>query len=225
MKTKNYWSLASADIISELGSGPDGLSSNRARQLLLEKGENVLDEQKPDSIIKVFFSQFCDLLIVILLIAALISMFSGNIESTIVIFLVLIMNAVLGTIQHVKAQRSLESLKQLSSPSAKVIRDGSVIEIHSKDIVPGDIIMLEAGDLIVADCRIIESFSLQVNESALTGESANVDKFNDILDNDTPLADRTNMVYSGSLVTYGRTKRMLHDLHHGAGGERSLETL
>ena len=146
MKTKNYWSLASADIISELGSGPDGLSSNRARQLLLEKGENVLDEQKPDSIIKVFFSQFCDLLIVILLIAALISMFSGNIESTIVIFLVLIMNAVLGTIQHVKAQRSLESLKQLSSPSAKVIRDGSVIEIHSKDIVPGDIIMLEAGD-------------------------------------------------------------------------------
>ena len=206
MKTKNYWSLASADIISELGSGPDGLSSNRARQLLLEKGENVLDEQKPDSIIKVFFSQFCDLLIVILLIAALISMFSGNIESTIVIFLVLIMNAVLGTIQHVKAQRSLESLKQLSSPSAKVIRDGSVIEIHSKDIVPGDIIMLEAGDLIVADCRIIESFSLQVNESALTGESANVDKFNDILDNDTPLADRTNMVYSGSLVTYGRAK-------------------
>lgn len=206
MKTKNYWSLASADIISELGSGPDGLSSNRARQLLLEKGENVLDEQKPDSIIKVFFSQFCDLLIVILLIAALISMFSGNIESTIVIFLVLIMNAVLGTIQHVKAQRSLESLKQLSSPSAKVIRDGSVMEIHSKDIVPGDIIMLEAGDLIVADCRIIESFSLQVNESALTGESANVDKFNDILDNDTPLADRTNMVYSGSLVTYGRAR-------------------
>ena len=206
MKTKNYWSLASADIISELGSGPDGLSSNRARQLLLEKGENVLDEQKPDNIIKVFFSQFCDLLIVILLIAALISMFSGNIESTIVIFLVLIMNAVLGTIQHVKAQRSLESLKQLSSPSAKVIRDGSVIEIHSKDIVPGDIIMLEAGDLIVADCRIIESFSLQVNESALTGESANVDKFNDILDNDTPLADRTNMVYSGSLVTYGRAR-------------------
>lgn len=206
MKTKNYWSHASADIISELGSGPDGLSSNRARQLLLEKGENVLDEHKPDSIIKVFFSQFCDLLIVILLIAALISMFSGNIESTIVIFLVLIMNAVLGTIQHVKAQRSLESLKQLSSPSAKVIRDGSVIEIHSKDIVPGDIIMLEAGDLIVADCRIIESFSLQVNESALTGESANVDKFNDILDNDTPLADRTNMVYSGSLVTYGRAR-------------------
>lgn len=206
MKTKNYWSLASADIISKLGSSPDGLSSNHARQLLLEKGENVLDEQKPDSIIKVFFSQFCDLLIVILLIAALISMFSGNIESTIVIFLVLIMNAVLGTIQHVKAQRSLESLKQLSSPSAKVIRDGSVIEIHSKDIVPGDIIMLEAGDLIVADCRIIESFSLQVNESALTGESANVDKFNDILSNDTPLADRTNMVYSGSLVTYGRAK-------------------
>lgn len=206
MKTKNYWSLASADIISKLGSSPDGLSSNHARQLLLEKGENVLDEQKPDSIIKVFFSQFCDLLIVILLIAALISMFSGNIESTIVIFLVLIMNAVLGTIQHIKAQRSLESLKQLSSPSAKVIRDGSVIEIHSKDIVPGDIIMLEAGDLIVADCRIIESFSLQVNESALTGESANVDKFNDILSNDTPLADRTNMVYSGSLVTYGRAK-------------------
>ena len=103
-------------------------------------------------------------------------MFSGNAESTIVILLVLVINAILGTLQHVKAQRSLDSLRQLSSPGAKVIRDGVKLEIPSKNIVPGDIVILEAGDMIVADGRILHSYSLQVNESSLTGESANVEK-------------------------------------------------
>ncbi|MBQ1587181.1 MAG: cation-translocating P-type ATPase, partial [Ruminococcus sp.] len=136
--------------------------------------------------------------------AAIVSMFSGNIESTIVIFAVIIMNAILGTAQHVKAEKSLDSLKSLSSPSAKVIRDGQKIEIDSKNVVAGDIIVLEAGDLVVADGRIIRNYSLQVNESSLTGESTNVDKNDETISGETPLADRANMVFSGSLVTYGR---------------------
>lgn len=116
------------------------------------------------------------------------------------------MNAVLGTIQHVKAQRSLESLKQLSSPCAKVIRDGVKQEVPSREIVPGDIVMLEAGDMIVADGRILHNYSLQVNESSLTGESTNVEKSDAVLEGDAALADRVNMVYSGSLVTYGRAE-------------------
>ncbi len=182
----------------------DGLSSERAQQLLEKNGKNVLDEAKKNSVLHVFLSQFADLLVIILIVAAIISMFSGNIESTIVIFAVIILNAILGTVQHVKAEKSLESLKSLSSPSAKVIRDGIKREIDSKDVVPGDIIVLEAGDLIVADGRIVNNYSLQVNESSLTGESTNVDKYDDVIEGEAPLAERGNMVFSGSLVTYGR---------------------
>ena len=132
-------------------------------------------------------------------------MLSNNVESTIVIFAVIILNAVLGTVQHFKAEQSLDSLKALSAPSAKVIRNGSKIEIHSKNVVPGDILVLEAGDLITADGRVIESYSLQVNESSLTGESLSVDKITDKIDKEeVALGDQKNMVFSGSLVTYGR---------------------
>ncbi len=187
-----------------MGVTTDGLSSERAEQLLEKNGKNVLDEAKKNSVLHVFLSQFADLLVIILIVAAIISMFSGNIESTIVIFAVIILNAILGTVQHVKAEKSLESLKSLSSPSAKVIRDGIKREIDSKDVVPGDIIVLEAGDLIVADGRIVNNYSLQVNESSLTGESTNVDKYDDVIEGEAPLAERGNMVFSGSLVTYGR---------------------
>ena len=148
--------------------------------------------------------QFCDLLVVILIIAALISMVSGNVESTVVILAVIILNAILGTVQHAKAEKSLDSLKSLSSPNAKVLRDGQKVEIPSARVVPGDILYLEAGDLVVADGRILENYSLQVNESSLTGESTNVDKSDGTLHSDCALADRANMVYSSGLVTYGR---------------------
>ena len=147
-------------------------------------------------------------------------MFSGNAESTIVILLVLVINAILGTLQHVKAQRSLDSLRQLSSPGAKVIRDGVKREFPSKDIVPGDIVVLEAGDMIVADGRILHSYSLQVNESSLTGESANVEKTDAIIEGDVALADRANMVYSGSLVTYGRAEMLVT----ATGSQRAQDT-
>lgn len=121
---------------------------------------------KKKSTLQVFLSQFADLLVIILIIAAGISMFTGNQESTLVIVAVIILNAILGTVQHKKAEKSLDSLKSLSSPTAKVMRDGQKLEIPSKDVVPGDILLLEAGDLVVADGRILNSYSLQVNESS-----------------------------------------------------------
>ncbi len=201
---KNYCLLTKEKVLEEFGVTIQGHSKEKAEALLKEKGENVLQEGERKSTLEVFLSQFADLLVIILVIAAVISMISGNVESTIVIFAVIIINAILGTVQHKKAEKTLDSLKSLSSPSAKVIRDGKKIEIHSKDVVPGDIVILEAGDMVVADGRILENFSLQVNESSLTGESTNVDKQVTDLTEGVPLADRVNMVYSGSLVTYGR---------------------
>ena len=200
----NWYQMSKQQVLEKLGVTKDGLSSQKAGELLQQNGENVLQEGKRKTALQVFFSQFADLLVIILIIAAIISMFSGNIESTIVIFAVIILNAILGTVQHIKAEKSLDSLKSLSSPNAKVIRDGQKIEIPSKNVVEGDIIVLEAGDLVVADGRIINNYSLQVNESSLTGESTNVDKNDGDISGEVPLADRTNMVYSGSLVTYGR---------------------
>ncbi len=201
---KNWYQMSREEVFEKLGITNDGLTSAKAKELLEKNGENVLQEGKKKTVLQVFLGQFADLLVIILIIAAIISIFSGNLESTIVIFAVIILNAILGTVQHVKAEKSLESLKSLSSPSAKVIRDGQKIEIDSKNVVEGDIIVLEAGDLIVADGRIINNYSLQVNESSLTGESTNVDKNEEIINGEVPLADRTNMVFSGSLVTYGR---------------------
>lgn len=206
MAQKNIWNISTEELMMQHQVTKEGLTSQQVDRIRQEKGENILQEGKKKSIFQVFISQFADLLVVILIVAAVISMFSGNVESTIVILLVLVMNAVLGTVQHVKAQRSLESLKQLSSPCAKVIRDGVKQEVPSREIVPGDIVMLEAGDMIVADGRILHNFSLQVNESSLTGESTNVEKSDAVLEGDAALADRVNMVYSGSLVTYGRAE-------------------
>ncbi len=182
----------------------NGLSKEQAERRLEQYGENSLTEEKKRSVASVFFDRFKDLLVVILLIAAIISMISGNVESTIVIIAVILLNAVLGTVQYVKAQQSLEALKALSSPHAKVIRDGVKKEVLSKEVVPGDILLLEAGDLVAADGRILENASLQINESALTGESANVDKRDTDMEGEVPLGDRVNSVYSGTLVTYGR---------------------
>lgn len=192
------------EVLQELGATREGLTSEQSDKLIEEKGENVLKEGKRKSTLQVFLSQFADVLVIILIIAAIISMFSDNVESTIVIIAVIVLNAVLGTVQHKNAEKSLESLKSLSSPSAKVVRDGRKIEIPSTQVVPGDILLLETGDLVVADGRVIENFSLQVNESSLTGESTNVEKNVDTIAGEAAIGDRTNMVYSSSLVTYGR---------------------
>jgi len=201
---KEWYQQTKEEILSQFQVTEQGLTSSQAEKILAEKGENVLEEGKRKSTLQVFLEQFCDLLVVILIIAALISMVSGNVESTVVILAVIILNAILGTVQHAKAEKSLDSLKSLSSPNAKVLRDGQKVEIPSAKVVPGDILYLEAGDLVVADGRILENYSLQVNESSLTGESTNVDKSDGTLHSDCALADRANMVYSSGLVTYGR---------------------
>lgn len=201
---RTWYQRTEEDILANLHVTKDGHTSKAAAELLETKGENVLEGGKKKSTLQVFISQFADLLVIILIVAAVISAFTGSEESTIVIIAVIILNAILGTVQHKKAEKSLDSLKSLSSPSAKVIRDGQKMEIDSKYVVPGDILLLEAGDLVVADGRVLNSYSLQVNESSLTGESTSVDKSEGVLDEEVPLAERSNMVYSSSLVTYGR---------------------
>ena len=201
---KQYYLQTKAKVLEELKTGSGGLSFQQAKDNLTKYGKNALIEGKKKTTLQVFLEQFKDLMVIILIIAAVISAFTGELESTLVIIAVLILNAILGTVQHIKAEKSLESLKSLSSPSAKVLRDGKKIEIDSKDVVPGDIMLLEAGDMVTADGRILENFSLQVNESSLTGESTNIDKADVEFDHEMPLGDRINMVYSSSLVTYGR---------------------
>ena len=200
-----WYQMSEEETLRSLGVGKEGLSAAQTEERGREHGRNVLQESKKKSALQVFLEQFQDLLVIILIVAAVISMVSGNMESTVVIFAVIILNAILGTVQHEKAEKSLDSLKALSSPIARVMRDGKKMEIDSRDVVPGDILLLEAGDLVVADGRVLESYSLQVNESSLTGESTNVDKRAVSLTAEkVALADQINMVFSSSLVTFGR---------------------
>ena len=202
---KAFFNRTPEETLKAVESARTGLTSAQAAERLERFGKNALAEGKKKSGLQVFLEQFQDLLVVILLVAAVISAVSGNLESTIVIFAVLILNAILGTVQHFKAEKSLESLKAMSSPTAKVLRDGKRTVIPSAQIVPGDIVELEAGDMVVADGRILENYSLKVNESSLTGESEGVEKTADVIPGDeVALGDRKNMVFSGSLVTYGR---------------------
>ena len=200
-----YYRKTPQQALEAQKAAPAGLSGEEVRRRTGQYGPNKLSEGKQKSVPQIFFEQFKDLLVVILLIAAVISALSENVESTIVIFAVLVLNAILGTAQYVKAEKSLESLKAMSAPSAKVLRGGVRLEIPSADVVPGDIVLLEAGDMVVADGRILENFSLKVNESSLTGESEGVDKTAEaITAEQVALGDQKNMVFSGSLVTYGR---------------------
>lgn len=202
-----YFNRIPEDILKQLDADEDGLSSSEAKQRQEKYGKNMLSEGKKQTVFGVFFSQFKDLLIIILIIAAIISAVSGQAESTIVILAVIVLNAILGTVQHFKAEKSLESLKKLSSPRVKIMRDGLKSEIDAADVVPGDIMLLEAGDMVAADARIIRNYSLKVNESSLTGESEAVEKHDDVITaEEVALADRKNMVFSGSLVTYGRAE-------------------
>lgn len=192
-------------ILREFQTTEKGLSDNEVRNRKDIFGDNALKEKKRKGILKVFFNQFKDLLVGILIVAGIISIITDNVESTLVIFIVIFLNAILGTVQYFKAEQSLEALRSLTAAKCKVIRNGLKQEILSKDIVPGDILFLEAGDLIAADGRIIENHSLQVNESSLTGESLAVEKNAEVLsDDEIPLSDRKNMVFGGTLVTYGR---------------------
>ena len=201
----SYFSREISHIMEELKSNINGLNSKDIDNLRKIHGYNRLSEKEKTSWFVIFLNQFKDFLVIILIIAGLISIISGNAESSIVIFAVITLNAILGTVQHLKAEASLASLKAMSSPHAKVMRDGIKRQIPSEEVIVGDILMLEAGDLVAADGRVIESFSLQINESSLTGESESINKFSEIILKDQlTLGDQKNMVFSGSLVTYGR---------------------
>ncbi|MEG0693309.1 MAG: cation-transporting P-type ATPase, partial [Oscillospiraceae bacterium] len=156
----NHFNASVDAILKKFHATTEGLSEAEVLASREKHGKNMLLQAKRESGLVVFFNQFKDLLVLILIAAAVISMLSGNHESTIVIFSVIMLNAILGTVQHFKAQKSLDSLKALSSPMAKVIRNGIKQEIPSKDVVVGDIVLLEAGDLVVADGRLIENYSL-----------------------------------------------------------------
>ena len=205
MTEKTYFNQTPEQALADVQATAQGLTTEQAQQRLAEHGKNQLAEGKKKKVWQVFLEQFKDLLVLILIAAACVSMASGNVESTIVIFAVLILNAVLGTVQHQKAEKSLASLKAMSAPTAKVLRDGRRREVAGPDVVPGDIVELEAGDLVVADGRLLECWSLKVNESSLTGESEAVEKSAEtIREENVALGDQKNMVFSGSLVTYGR---------------------
>lgn len=200
-----FYNKSIEETLKELSSRESGLSSSESIKSRKINGSNTLPEGKKKSIFSVMADQFKDVLVAILIVAAIISLTTGNIESTIVIISVIILNAILGTVQYVKAEKSLASLKNLSAPFAKVLRDEKTVEIPASDIVVGDLIKIEAGDIVPCDGRIISSFSLKVNESALTGESEPVEKNSDTIQlENSPLGDQHNMVFSSSLVTYGR---------------------
>jgi Ca2+-transporting ATPase len=200
-----FYKKSKKEIFEILNATEKGLRSSDVEERRHEFGFNELSEEKGKNTFTIFLEQFKDLLIIILLIAATISGFLGEIESAIVILVVVTINAILGTVQHVKAEQSLQSLKKLSSPNAKVLRNGKKEEIPSSQLIVGDILYLETGDYVSADGRILDTFSLQVNESSLTGESDSVVKINDIIDKENvAIGDRKNMIFSGSFVTYGR---------------------
>lgn len=209
----NYYSNKTDEVLAELSTGRDGLTSAEAVKRAEKYGKNEISEGKRKGVIRVFAEQFLDLLVIILIISAIISIFVGELTSTIVILCVITMNAILGTVQHFKAEKSLDALKSMSSPAAKVIRDGSVHSIDAADLTVGDIVMIEQGDIVPADGRMISCASLQVNESSLTGESNGIDKICETLaSEEIPLADRKNMVYTGSLVTAGRGMFVVTDI-------------
>ena len=194
------------EVLSELNTSGQGLNESQVSEHQLKYGLNELESEKKESLFFIFLSQYKDLLVIVLIVAGMISGFTGEMASALVIFVVITMNAILGTIQTVKSQKSLDSLKKLSIPQVKVIREGNLMQIPSNQLVVGDLVQIEAGDLIEGDGRLIECFNLQVNESALTGESIAQEKKMDSISSDCTLNDQNNMVFSSALVTNGTGK-------------------
>ena len=201
---QEYSQMSRTEAQKSVNGSTHPLSQDQIKKNQEKYGPNALVEEKKKSILQIFLEQYKDFLVIILIAAAIVSGLLGETESAIVILVVITMNAILGTVQTIKAEQSLDSLKAMSAPEAKVFRNGDVIKVPSSEVTIGDIVMLEAGDYVPADGRILENASLKVDESALTGESLGVDKTEEEISGEVPLGDRTNMVYSGSFVSYGR---------------------
>ncbi len=206
--------LKSADeVFADIGSSANGLTSTEAQTRLEKNGKNKLAEAKKPSVIKKFFAELADPMIIILLIAAAVSGVTAALQNesftdVFIILAVVLINAVLGVVQESKAEKAIEALQKITAATSKVLRDGRPVTVKSEDLVVGDVVLIEAGDAVPADCRLIEAASLKAEESALTGESVPVTKCAEKLcadgEKDVPLGDRKNMVYMGSSVSYGR---------------------
>ena len=210
---KNWYNLSTEEVTKELDTNiNDGLSTEKVQKAREKYGWNELQAQKKKSLFVKFLEQFKDFMIIILIIAAIISGVVGYIEGegitdSIIIFVVILVNAIVGVAQEAKAEKSLEALQKLSSHVAKVIRNGNLEVVPSKDLVPGDIVVLDTGDYVPADLRIIESVNLKSQEASLTGESVPVEKMSNTINSEkVGIGDRSNMLFSSSLITYGRGK-------------------
>jgi Ca2+-transporting ATPase len=201
----NWHRLSVQETFEFLGTNQYGLNTSAARERLLKTGPNELEEGKKKSIGSILLSQFKDVMILILMAAAIISGIIGDITDTIVILVIVLLNAIVGFIQEYRAEKAMQALKQMAATEARVLRDGVIIKLPATELVPGDVVLLEAGNLIPADLRIIESFNLKIEEAVLTGESFAVDKITQSLDSDKLSAgDKKNMAFKGTFVTYGR---------------------
>ncbi|BAK98246.1 putative calcium-transporting ATPase [Oscillibacter valericigenes Sjm18-20] len=201
---KEIWKKTRVELFRDLGCDAQGLTGAEAEKRLAQNGPNELRAERQKSTFRIFLEQFVDFLVILLIAAAAASIALGDAESAVVILAVITMNAVLGTVQTVKAMASLESLKRMSAPTAKVLRDDAVREIPGREVTVGDVVCLDAGDAVCADGRLLDCAALKADESALTGESLPVEKNPKEIEDNVPLGDRKNMVYSGSFITYGR---------------------
>jgi len=192
------------ELYKELKTDRNGLSADESQKRLSQYGYNRLEEKPGKSPLLIFFEQFTNILILILIVAAVISAFIGDLTDTIVILAIVLLNAVIGFFQEYRAERALAALKKLEIPAATIIRDGKHQQIPATEIMPGDIVVLTAGEIVPADIRLIESPNLMIDESSLTGESTPVEKSTNIISEETSLADRRNMTFKGTVITYGR---------------------
>src|SRR5688572_22312284 len=201
----NWHRLTIAEVFELLGTNQQGLSAMTAGEKLLQVGPNELQEGKKKSIFAMLLAQFKDVMILILLGAAIVSGIIGDLTDTIVILIIVLLNAIIGFLQEFRAEKAMQALKQMAVTQARVMRNGSIAWLPATELVPGDIILLEAGNAVPADLRITESISLKIEEATLTGESHAIDKITHPLEyDDIPLGDKKNLAFKGTFVTYGR---------------------
>lgn len=205
----DYYKESIETVLSSLNTSTEGIMTEDAKKRQEEQGFNEISRKDRQSTLSMFIDTFKDPMVIVLLIVAIVQIVLGEAVESLIIFAVLIINSILSVVQTKKAEDSLESLRQMATPTTTVIRNGRPQNVEARELVKGDIVILETGDNIPADGRLIEAESLQVVEGSLTGESVASDKFTDALEEDTPLADRSNMTYNGTLVTYGRAKMVV----------------
>src|SRR5688572_10737306 len=200
----NWHTSTTESVFKELQSGREGLSTDEVAKRIQQYGPNQLQEKKKKPVWLLFLAQFKDVMIIILMVAAIISAIVGDLKDMIVILIIIIINAIVGFVQEYRAEKAIDALKKMSAAHVRVRRNKRVEQIPAADVVPGDVVLMEAGDMVGADIRIIESHSLKIEEASLTGESHAVDKSTDVLkQDDVPLGDRINMAYKTTLVTAG----------------------